>query len=141
MDSYDKAIDAVKSLSPENFSNFRVSNHHSEFLSGSLYLVEFENPDKPDKKYHNFVYIEGPVLEVCKNQALLNELVSKKSKKTRFELVLDNLGGVAGIIGLIITISIIWFVVNYPGKDVPQVLSTALTAILGFYFGSKVNKT
>jgi len=136
MSSHEKAIEAAKSLSHEA-KDFRVANHHSEFLNGSLFLINFEGKEGPA---HCFVYIEGNQVEVCKNQALLNELVARKSKKIGFAAILNSLGGIAGIIGLIVTLTIVYLVIREPKAEIPQILSTALTAILGFYFGSKVSK-
>jgi hypothetical protein len=67
-------------------------------------------------------------------------LVARKSKKTGATLVLESIGGIAGIIGLIITLTIVWLLIKDPKAEVPQLLSAALTTILGFYFGTKTNK-
>ena len=136
MTPHEKVIEAAKNFCYEG-KNFRVVNHHSEFLNRSLYLINFECEDEPK---HCFVYVEGSQIEVCKNQALLNELVARKSKKIGFAAVLSGLGGISGIIGLIITLTIVYLVISNPKAEVPQILSTALTAILGLYFGSKSSK-
>ena len=136
MSDSERAIAAAKSFAHEA-SNFRVANQHSDFLDGSLYLINFE-----DKKgnTHCYVYIEGNYIEVCNNQALLNEFVARKSKKIGLAATLNSLGGIAGIIGLIIILTIVFLVIRDPKAEVPQILSAALTAILAFYFGSKVSK-
>ncbi|WP_226649667.1 holin family protein [Microbulbifer variabilis] len=136
MSEYELAIESVRNFSHEG-KDFRVANHHTEFLDGSLYLINFEGKDGPA---HNFVYIEGEKIEVCKNQALLNELVARKSKKVGVTALLNGLGGISGIIGLIITVAIIYLVIARPETEVPKELWAALTAILAFYFGSKSSK-
>ncbi len=138
MSDHDKAIEAANSFSHEA-KDFRMANHHSEFLNGSLYLINFESQTGPS---HCFVYIEDEKIKVCKNQALLNELVSRKSKKVGISALLGGLGGIAGIIGLIITltITIVYLVIAMPDTEAPKELWAALTAILAFYFGSKVSK-
>ena len=136
MSDHEKAIEAARSFSHEA-KDFRVANHHSEFLDGSLYLINFETQSGPT---HCFVYIEGEKVEVCKNQALLNELVSRKSKKVGVTALLNGLGGVSGIIGIIITLAIVYLVIARPESEVPKELWAALTAILAFYFGSKASK-
>lgn len=136
MSNHEKAIEAARSLSHES-KDFRVANHHSEFLDGSLYLINFENKSGAA---HCFVYIEGERVEVCKNQALLNELVARKSKKVGVSALLGGLGGISGIIGLIVTLTIVYLVIARPGAEVPKELWAALTAILAFYFGSKASK-
>ncbi len=136
MSDHEKAIEAAKSFSHEA-KDFRVANHHSEFLDGSLYLINFESQSG---SAHCFVYMEDGKVEVCKNQALLNELVARKSKKVGITALLNGLGGVSGIIGIIITLAIIYIVIALPGSEVPKELWAALTAILAFYFGSKTSK-
>ena len=137
MDNFEKAINASKNLSSAEGTGHRVINHHTEYLNGELYVVGF---DDADELLTNFVYIEGDDITVCKNQALLNELVARKSKKSGLAFVVDSIGGIAGIIGLIITLTIVWLVVKDPKLEIPQVLSAALTTILGFYFGTKANR-
>jgi len=136
MSSHEKAIEAAKMFSHEA-KDFRVANHHAEFLDGSLYLINFESQSGPA---HCFVYIEGEKVEVCKNQALLNELVSRKSKKVGMAAFLNGIGGVSGIIGIIITLTIAYLVIARPEVEVPKELWAALTAVLAFYFGSKASK-
>ncbi|MES9926070.1 MAG: hypothetical protein ABW152_18490 [Candidatus Thiodiazotropha endolucinida] len=136
MDESEKAIDAAMNVTSEG-DEYHVINYHPEFLSGELYVVGFETDDGPKNV---FVYMEKGKPIVCKNQALLNELVARKSKKTGFQSVLESLGGIAGVIGVLITVTIIYIVLRDPKAEIPQVLSAALTTILGFYFGSKINK-
>ncbi|GAA3930823.1 hypothetical protein [Litoribacillus peritrichatus] len=136
MSSHEKAIEAAKMYAHEG-EDFRVANHHSEFLEGSLYLINFESKFEPA---HCFVYIEGEKIEVCKNQALLNELVSRKSKKGGITAFLNGIGGVSGIISIIITLTIVYLVITRPEMSVPKELWAALTAVLAFYFGSKASK-
>lgn len=138
MDNFERAVKASKALSSSEESGHRVINHHTEYLNGQLYVVGFE--DDEGETFTNFVYIENDDVSVCKNPALLNELVARNSKKSGIASFIGSVGGVAGIIGLIITLAIVWLLINDPKVEVPQVLSAALTTILGFYFGSKVNK-
>ena len=136
MDNQKKAIETVKNITPEA-ETFRLISYHLEYLNGALYVVGFDTDDGPK---HNYVYIENGEASVYRNEALLNELVARKSKKSGFASILDSIGGIAGIIGLIITLTIVYLVVSKPDTDIPQILSTGLTAILGFYFGSKTSK-
>ena len=51
---------------------------------------------------------------------------------------LVGLGGMSGLIGLGITATICYLTVSGHGETkIPDVLSNALTMVLGFYFGSK----
>jgi len=138
MDNFEKAVKASKELSSHEGDGHCVINHHTEYLKGSLYIIGFKSSE--GKEFKNFVYIEGDEVTVCKNPAILNEFVARKSQKSDFRNTIEALGGVAGIIGLIITITIVWLVINNPDAKIPQILSAALTSILGFYFGSKAGK-
>ncbi|WP_461535174.1 hypothetical protein [Spongorhabdus nitratireducens] len=137
MNNHERAIEEAEKFA-HKCKNFRIANHHSEFLDGSLYLVNFEN--ESGESHHCFVYLEGNKAEVCKNQALLNELVSRKSKKVGITAFLNGIGGVSGIIGIIITLTIVYLVIMRPESQVPKELWGALTAVLAFYFGSKAAK-
>ncbi len=47
-----------------------------------------------------------------------------------------SIGGIAGLIGLGIAASICFRYVQYGAQEIPQVLTYALTTIIGFYFGT-----
>lgn len=135
MNDHERAVKAAKELSSHEGEGHKIINQHSEYLNGSLYVVGFEKKD--GEQLVNYVYIEGSEITVCKNPSLLNELVSRKSKKPAIVLAIETLGGMAGIIGLVITGTIVYILAVNPTAEVPQILSAALTTILGFYFGSK----
>ncbi len=138
MDNYEKTVQESKKLSSHEGDGHKVINHHSDYLKGSLYVVGFKTADGEERS--NFVYIEGNDVTVCKNQALLNEMVARKSRKVGLSSLIEDFGGVAGIIGLMITVTIVYILINDPKAEVPQILSAALTTILGFYFGTKSSK-
>ena len=56
----------------------------------------------------------------------------------RFFERLLSVGGIAGLIAIAITISICTRYVQNGAEEIPQVLTYALTTILGFYFGTGV---
>lgn len=58
----------------------------------------------------------------------------------RFLERLLSVGGIAGLIAMAITISICTRYIQYGSEEIPQVLTYALTTILGFYFGAGVAK-
>lgn len=129
----DRVIEATKNII-HNAKNHRIIFHHPEYLDGALYVVEYDFENSTNSCY---VYVNNGVANVLTSQALLNEMVARKTKKSGVSSVIDSLGGMAGIIGLIVTLTIVYIVVGKPESEIPQILSTALTAILGFYFGSK----
>jgi hypothetical protein len=57
---------------------------------------------------------------------------------TDFFLQLLTFGGIAGVIALMISISICVRYVQHGNEEIPDVLVYALTTILGFYFGAGV---
>jgi hypothetical protein len=48
-------------------------------------------------------------------------------------------GGMAGAIAIIITVAICGRYLAHGPEEVPQILSNALTTIIGFYFGTSVS--
>jgi hypothetical protein len=135
MENYEKAITAAKNLSSHEGDGHRVINFHSNYLGGALYVIGFKTPKNEERT--NYVYIEGNDVTVCKNSTMLNDFVARKSKKGFLASLVEALEGVAGIIGLIITIAIVFMFINNPKVEIPQILSASLTTILGFYFGKK----
>jgi hypothetical protein len=138
MDNFEKAVEASKNLTNNDGIGHHVINHLSEFLDGQLYVVGFKSSE--GQQFLNYVYIEGEKATVYKNEALLLSFVSKYSKKSGLQYFFENIGGIAGLIGLIITFTIVYLIISNPKNEIPQILSAALTTILGFYFGTKTNK-
>lgn len=133
MNDVEKVLEQVRLLNPRSDS-LHVVNLHKDFLGGALYVIGFE---RDGDQFHNFVFLDKDELHVAKNDALLISMISKRYKK---ETLLDSLGGVAGIIGLAVTATIIYLLINNPLAEIPQILSAALTTILGFYFGSQTTR-
>jgi len=59
-------------------------------------------------------------------------------KDSAFLVRLLSTGGIAGLIALMITIAICVRYVGYGEKEFPQILTYALSTIIGFYFGAGV---
>ncbi len=137
MNEQEKAIEAAMNFTADG-DEYHIVNHHPEFLNGSLYLVGFEDANKGAS--HCFVYMEKGISTVCKNQALLNELVARKSKKSGIAAFINSIGGVEGLIALIILLTIVYLIVFKSGSEIPQELWAALIAIMAYYFGSKASK-
>ena len=133
MEYKEKAIEEVKKITSDA-RNYKIVNAHPDFMNGVLYVVGF---DTDEGNFHNYVYINKNEVYLAKNEALLLSWVSKKAKSLS---LLEQLGGVAGIIGLVITLVIAFLVIARPEAEVPKELWAALTAILAFYFGSRVSK-
>lgn len=133
MKEREKALEEVKRMNP-NAENIHVVNMHPDFLGGTLYVVGF---DHDGGNWHNYVHADDSGFHLTKNEALLISMTSKKHKQGS---LLDSIGGVAGIIRLAITGAIIYLLTQNPRYEIPQVLSAAPTAILGFYFGSQIKR-
>jgi uncharacterized membrane protein YfcA len=56
---------------------------------------------------------------------------------TKITLQVLSVGGIAGVIGIIIAGTICARYFMHGNEEIPQILSYALTTIIGFYFGSK----
>ena len=50
-----------------------------------------------------------------------------------------SVGGIAGVIALLIAASICARYIKHGPEEIPQVLTYALTTIIGFYFGTGVS--
>jgi uncharacterized membrane protein YfcA len=50
-------------------------------------------------------------------------------------------GGISGVLALIITVTICVRYFKHGNEEIPQILTYALTSIIGFYFGTGVSVT
>jgi hypothetical protein len=132
-------IEDVKALNP-NAENFLIIFVQPEFLEGRLYVVQFQTKERKEEHatIQNFVYMVGKkIIYTATNTALLVELVSRKGRKLSAFGVFLQVGGIAGIIAILLTMTICSLYL-WSDKEVPALLSTTLTTIIGFYFGTKV---
>jgi uncharacterized membrane protein YfcA len=51
-----------------------------------------------------------------------------------------SVGGIAGLIGLVITVTICVRYAETGSTDIPQILTYSLSTIIGFYFGAGVSR-
>ena len=52
-----------------------------------------------------------------------------------------SIGGIAGVVAIVITVTICARYIQNGAEPIPEVLSFALTTIIGFYFGTGVGKS
>lgn len=124
-----RALEAVKKVNA-GAENVVLSFVHTGFLNGKLYVVRFKQGNR--EELENYVYIAGAQIEVAKSTSHLVDLVTRKGRHaTAFQLLLE-FGGIAGVIAIVITLTICYIYIFKTGGAVPPVLSTALTTILGF---------
>lgn len=130
-----KAIAAAADVNP-GVRDFHVIYSLPDFLDGQLVVVEGCR-ESDDDKITNHVYIAGSRVRVAKNPAHFAHLVAEESRRPNAIAEFTRAGGIAGVIAVIITLTICYMFAFLRVTDVPTVLSTSLATILGFYFGTK----
>lgn len=125
---------------------FRVDSSVPRFLDGTLVFVGFTDRDGDEDE--NWVHFpdydhEDPV--VYSMWVDVVSAVTRHEQPGMFSIARDivSFGGIAGVIAIILTGTFAYVVVSgTTPKDttVTEVMKSALMAILGFYFGSKVAK-
>ena len=134
-----RAIEAVKDRIPDAI-DIHATGSVSGFLEGELIVVGFKKDGLP---HQNYVYIgSGQTVVYGSAEEMARASTLKREKKGDLFLfglndVLEA-GGIAGVIALLIAATLCYVVVKHPDTEIPEVLSNALSVILGFYFGSKV---
>jgi hypothetical protein len=94
-------------------------------------------------RFENYVFFNGDNWEHTFNTLELVKRLDSGMGDPRSLRTLRSLfgvGAIAGIIALAMTATIIVIVARHPDVHVPDILANALTTILGFYFGSQVNR-
>ena len=113
-----------------------------ECFGGRLVVVAGKFAD--DKaRFENYIFFNGDnwehmynTIEVVKR---LDQGIGDPALLRAFRS-LFGVGAVSGIIALAMTAAIIIILSRHPEAHVPDILANALTTILGFYFGSQVNR-
>ena len=106
-----------------------------EFLDGTLRIVAYDDESKDEECY---IFTDGNG-----KSRLLSDVteialhLGKTQHPTIIERILASVG-VPGFLAVFITITILYLSIT--SRAVPEVLAHSLTAILGFYFGTKVTK-
>ena len=128
-----KAIALVKQSYTESTGHRVVDT--LEFLDGALRIIAYFD-DGNDEECYVFTGGNG-------KSRLLSDVteialhLGKPQPTTLIERILASVG-VPGFLAVIITIAILYLAVT--SRQIPEVLGHSLTAILGFYFGTKFAK-
>jgi hypothetical protein len=139
MNPEERAIEAAKKRN-DNHSAFSVATIVPRYLQGALYTIVFK--DAQGKGFENYVYVpDNGEIEVYRNINQLAHAVSIHARSASLMEKVLTFGGMPGAIALIITATICYLTMFRADVKIPDVLSNALTMVLGFYFGSKVTKT
>ena len=134
-----RALEATKRRN-ENHSDFVVGSVVPRYLDGTLYIVLFK--DSGGIGFENYAFVPDATgeVEVYRNSSQLAHAVSTRTRTHSLAEKLLNVGGISGIIAIGITATICYMAIASKGDlKVPDILSSALTLILGFYFGSKTH--
>ena len=129
---------AIKRAS-ENFPNgqkFRIENRIDHFVNGQLLVITYEELEEDD-------YVDEESYAYFSNDSLtffadVNELAHGLGnlQSSGFTVRLLDTVSITGIIAVIITIVVSYLAIM--SKQIPEILGSSLTMILGFYFGTKV---
>jgi hypothetical protein len=135
-----KVEQAAKSaLGNAPLKSFQVRPRVKSFLDGSLFFVYYQRQQDPGELLlYAYLRSDGEVV-VINNIEELGKVMSVYRPQTTFFGEVFSLGAIAGLIAIMITVTLCYLIAVQGVKDPPQILSAALTAILGFYFGSKVS--
>jgi hypothetical protein len=90
--------------------------------------------------FENYAYVpnDGSPVEVYRNTSQLAHAVSIAPRESSLFDRIATIGGTSGLIAVLITGTICFLALKSQGEiKIPEVLSGALTMVLGFYFGSK----
>jgi hypothetical protein len=120
----------------------RVRQELSDVFGGVLFVVNWFTLQE-NRDFDTYVFFDGDKFHLFYNPVELTRYFNQQhpSKESRGMLrEVLSVGGVPALIALIITITICYLVTARGLNQVPDVLSNALSIILGFYFGSKVAK-
>lgn len=104
------------------------------FIGGALYVVGFTGND--GKPYENFVHEKDGDLHIYRMPYELFHGISKEAEKQSAWSSIIHASATEGIIAIILVLTICFLAIK--GAVIPEILGSALTAVLGFYFGSKV---
>lgn len=132
-------LETVKHHRPDG-SDFRISSSH-EFVYGMLYIVDYTDAD--DDEDDAYVYVIDGKMQVYDDIKEVAMGVGRVSKASSTIGSLLEMSGIPGALALIITVTICWLAIRHTTGEpleIPEILANALTIILGFYFGSAVQK-
>ncbi|GAB3216216.1 hypothetical protein [Pseudaeromonas pectinilytica] len=136
----ERALEAVKARNPDHMEFF-VGSVIPRYLHGTLYMIGFK--DSQGIAWENYAFVpdeDGPV-QIYRNTIQLAHAVSINSRQSSFMERILNIGGMSGAIAVAITATICYLTLTGKGEiKIPDVLSNALTMVLGFYFGSKASE-
>jgi len=134
-----RAINAAEEVN-HGGTNFKFLYRHPRFLRGELYVIGF---NEGERKCENFVFFKGNSIRVAKNSGHLVDLANQESEVSPLARAAAEFVSVSSLIAILLTAAICYLVIvqGKENKDIPAILSTSLSTIIGFYFGTKARKS
>lgn len=132
------AIEAVKRDQPQAQNLWVPYVFKDDFYGGTLVIVRFQSDDGRDMQNNVFFDRDDRPGVYYRTEDLAKALSGRKSISPVSRFLQDT--GITGFIAVLITLTIIYLVINDPAAKVPDIMANALGVILGFYFGTKVKK-
>jgi hypothetical protein len=99
---------------------------------GRVFRVEFT--DTSGELLYNYVYYDGRGYRVFPRSRDLVQFIARAPEPIVSRVL--QIVGISGLIAVLITITICWLILRQ--QQVPEILSHALTTVLGFYFAASV---
>ncbi len=131
-----KALVASQEVNHDG-TEFKLLYKHPKFLSGALYVIGFK---EGERKCENYVFVRNGTVRVAKNTNHLVDLANQESEGGVLTRVIPEFANVSSIIALVLIAAICYIVLVKGSNDVPAILSTSLSTIIGFYFGTRATK-
>jgi hypothetical protein len=131
--SEDRIMKAVSDYwGKANIKGVEITSRFPDFVRGTLYVVSIYDANNVEQT--NLVYVAGSKIQRFDNIESLAPAIGRGSMVADGLKNVFTVTGFAGITGLIVTVVISLMV--YEGRDVPQLMWTAWTSIIAFYFGA-----
>lgn len=99
---------------------------------GRVFTVEYV--DQTGSAFFNYVHCAGDDCRVFTRSRELVQFIARSQQSTASRIL--QVVGVSGIIAVLITLTICYLALR--GTQIPDILSNAVTTILGFYFATSV---
>jgi hypothetical protein len=134
-DQIQRAIASTREVNDEGV-DFKFLYRHPKFLGGELLVIGFY---EGERKCENFVFFKGSTVRVAKNSNHLVDLANQETEIRPFARAAAEFVSVSSLIAVLLTAAICYLVLvqGKSNSEIPAILSTSLSTIIGFYFGTK----
>lgn len=134
---------AIKAVEQERqgYTDYKVRATLSNFYDGALVVIGLCRGEE----YHGQVNVyidEFNEPSVFAKTEYLAKAIGARRPKGRFEIMMNYListKGVSAVVAILIALTICLTIVSEPERKIPEVLTNALTIIIGYFFGTQAN--